>query len=81
MRGGHRRRRARVVGERTFGKGVGQSVISLPNGGQLVYLSFEWLTPERRSINEKGITLDRKVLADLAMNNPETFKSLVNSVK
>ncbi|MES2776207.1 MAG: 50S ribosomal protein L20 [Bacteroidota bacterium] len=32
-------------------------------------------------LNEKGITLDRKVLADLAMNEPETFKSLVASVK
>lgn len=32
-------------------------------------------------LNEKGITLDRKVLADLAMNNPESFKSLVASVK
>ena len=32
-------------------------------------------------LTEKGIELDRKVLADLAMNNPETFKSLVNSVK
>jgi large subunit ribosomal protein L20 len=30
---------------------------------------------------KKGITLDRKVLADLAMNEPETFKSLVASVK
>jgi carboxyl-terminal processing protease len=50
--------RATVVGEKTFGKGVGQSVISLPNGGQLVYLSFEWLTPDRKSINEKGITPD-----------------------
>ena len=29
----------------------------------------------------KGITLDRKILADLAMNNPESFKSLVASVK
>lgn len=29
----------------------------------------------------KGITLDRKVLADLAMNEPETFKLLVASVK
>ena len=29
--------RAEIVGEKTFGKGVGQSVISLPNGGQLVY--------------------------------------------
>ena len=29
----------------------------------------------------KGIELDRKVLADMAMNNPESFKSLVQSVK
>lgn len=29
----------------------------------------------------KGIELDRKVLADLAMNEPETFKGLVDSVK
>ncbi len=32
-------------------------------------------------LNKKGITLDRKVLADLAMNNPESFKKLVDSVK
>jgi large subunit ribosomal protein L20 len=32
-------------------------------------------------LNEKNITLNRKVLADLAMNEPETFKSLVASVK
>jgi len=32
-------------------------------------------------LNQKGIGLDRKVLADLAMNEPETFKQLVNSVK
>lgn len=30
---------------------------------------------------QKGITLDRKVLADLAMNQPEIFKQLVDSVK
>jgi len=32
-------------------------------------------------LSKKGISLDRKVLADLAMNNPETFKSLVAQVK
>ena len=32
-------------------------------------------------LQKKGVGLDRKVLADLAMNNPETFKSLVASVK
>jgi large subunit ribosomal protein L20 len=32
-------------------------------------------------LNQKGITLDRKVLADLAMNEPESFKQLIASVK
>ncbi len=32
-------------------------------------------------LRANNITLDRKVLADLAMNNPESFKALVASVK
>ena len=32
-------------------------------------------------LNEKGIALNRKALADLAMNNPEAFEAVVNSVK
>lgn len=32
-------------------------------------------------LNAKGIELNRKVLADLAMNNPEAFKAVVDSVK
>ena len=32
-------------------------------------------------LNTKEISLNRKVLADLAMNSPETFKAIVNSVK
>ncbi|HVE61045.1 MAG TPA: 50S ribosomal protein L20 [Chitinophagaceae bacterium] len=32
-------------------------------------------------LNTKGVGLDRKVLADLAMNNPESFKLLINQVK
>jgi len=32
-------------------------------------------------LQAKGINLDRKILADLAMNNPETFKGIIASVK
>ena len=32
-------------------------------------------------LSVKGIDLNRKVLADLAMNNPESFKSLIDQVK
>ena len=32
-------------------------------------------------LKEKEIELDRKVLADMAMNNPDSFAELVSSVK
>ena len=32
-------------------------------------------------LSQKGIELNRKVLADLAMNNPEAFKAIVDAVK
>ncbi|MFL2581715.1 MAG: 50S ribosomal protein L20 [Flavobacteriales bacterium] len=32
-------------------------------------------------VSAKGIELNRKVLADLAMNNPEAFKAVVEAVK
>jgi large subunit ribosomal protein L20 len=32
-------------------------------------------------LNQKGVALDRKILADIAMNEPETFKQLIASVK
>lgn len=33
------------------------------------------------ALSKNDITLNRKVLADLAMNNPEAFKAIVNKVK
>ena len=43
----------------------------------------EGLTYSRfiNGLNKSKIKLDRKVLADLAYNNPEAFKSLVNKVQ
>ena len=32
-------------------------------------------------LNTKGVELNRKVLADMAMNEPNAFKALVDSVK
>ena len=32
-------------------------------------------------LNEKGIAINRKALADLALHNPEAFEAVVNSVK
>lgn len=33
------------------------------------------------SLSKKGIELNRKVLADLAMNHPEAFKAVVDQAK
>jgi len=33
------------------------------------------------ALNQKEIGLNRKVLADLAMNHPDAFKSVVDAVK
>jgi large subunit ribosomal protein L20 len=33
------------------------------------------------AVHKSGIELNRKVLADLAMNHPETFKAVVDAVK
>ncbi len=33
------------------------------------------------SLHKAGIEINRKVLADLAMNNPEAFKAIVDKVK
>ena len=53
--------RALVMGERTFGKGVVQSVVPLPEGWQLQLTTGEWYTPLGRSLhrqrNANGVPL------------------------
>lgn len=53
--------RATVIGEQSFGKGVGQIAFPLPNGGELYLVNFEWLTPDKQYIQHKGITPNIKV--------------------
>ncbi len=47
-------------------------------GARLHGLSYSALMGK---INAKGIELNRKVLADLAMNHPDAFKAIVDQVK
>lgn len=42
--------RAMIVGDKTFGKGLVQSVIALPGGGGLTLTTARYLTPSGRSI-------------------------------
>ena len=49
---------AKLVGQKTFGKGSVQQLFDLSDGSSLKVTVAEWLTPKDRAINEKGIEPD-----------------------
>jgi C-terminal processing protease CtpA/Prc len=50
--------RARLYGEISAGKGVGQSTVPLSHGGELRLVTFAWALPDGRSIDGWGLTPD-----------------------
>jgi carboxyl-terminal processing protease len=50
--------RARLIGERTYGKGSVQTVMPLGEGSAIKLTTSRYLTPSGRSINGKGIEPD-----------------------
>ncbi len=53
-------------------------ITRINNASRELGLSYSQLIA---GMKKKGINLDRKVLAELAVNNPEAFKQIVNTVK
>lgn len=60
--------RAVVLGERTFGKGVVQTILPLPAGRQLALTTGEWYTPLGRSLHRPRDRAGRPLPED-----PDTF--------
>ena len=54
-------KKATIVGEKTYGKGVIQEFLSLSNGGGLKITIEEYYTPNRTKINGVGITPDVEI--------------------
>ena len=54
-------KKAKIVGEKTYGKGVVQSLYDLSGGSTLKVTVASWYTPNDRSINGEGITPDIEV--------------------
>jgi len=52
---------AKLVGEKTFGKGSVQKLLSLPDGAELKVTIARWYTPKGKNINKEGITPDKAV--------------------
>jgi carboxyl-terminal processing protease len=55
------KRGAKLVGEKTYGKGTVQEVDTLKDGSSIKISIAEWLTPNGHSINKKGLTPDVEV--------------------
>ena len=65
--------RAKVIGTKTYGKGVIQSVITLSDGSGLKITTAEYFTPNGTEINKKGIT------PDIEIKLPDTVKSVYSA--
>ncbi|MFA7685582.1 MAG: S41 family peptidase, partial [Candidatus Gracilibacteria bacterium] len=59
---------AKLIGEKSFGKGVVQDIVEYKDDSLLKYTSAKWLTPNGRDINKKGLTPDRFILKTTTPN-------------
>ena len=64
--------KARTVGTKTYGKGVIQQILTLPDGSGVKITTEKYLTPNRTEINEIGIEPDETV------ELPEEVENVLN---
>jgi carboxyl-terminal processing protease len=67
------RDRAKLVGTRTFGKGVFQEVLELTNGGALDITAGQYFTPKGRNLGGRGVHTGTGLTPDVVVkNDPKT---------
>lgn len=65
------RGRAKVVGTRTYGKGVFQEIQTLSNGGALDIVTGQWFEPSGHNVGGPGVTRGAGIKPDVyAITNP-----------
>jgi carboxyl-terminal processing protease len=69
------RKRATLVGTRTFGKGVFQEVLELSNGGALDITAGQYFLPSGRNLGGAGVSTGSGLTPDVqASDDPKTTK-------
>lgn len=61
-------KKATLIGEKSYGKGVVQTIFNLSDGSALKLTTSEYFTPSGESIHKKGITPDHVVKLDSDKN-------------
>jgi carboxyl-terminal processing protease len=69
-------RGTKLIGQKTFGKGVVQSLFKLSNGDTLKLTIAKWLTPNGTEINKQGLTPDIKTL-----DTEDALQKAIDTVK
>lgn len=72
---------AKVVGTKTYGKGVMQEVVKLSTGGALKVTIEEFKTPNGDTINKKGIEPDITVEDDIKTEIDEQLQKAIEECK
>ena len=67
--------RAKIIGTKTYGKGIIQTLLSLTDGSGLKITTEEYYTPKGTTIHKVGITPDEEV------ELPDTVKSIYSVTK
>ena len=62
--------KAKLVGTKTYGKGIIQTLMQLKDGSGIKFTTAEYLSPNKSKINEVGVEPDEKV------ELPETVKNI-----
>jgi carboxyl-terminal processing protease len=71
----HDRGRAKVVGTHTYGKGVFQEIIPLPNGGALDFTVGEYFTPDGHNLGGGGVKEGAGITPDIYASTSPTAKT------
>jgi carboxyl-terminal processing protease len=77
----HDNERAALVGERTFGKAVVQSIEPLPSGAALKLTTARYVTPSGTDLSRKGLLPDVEAVDDPGTEADEALETAVAAVE
>lgn len=77
--------RAKIIGEKTYGKGVAQNILPFRSGDALKITIAKWYTPKGKNINKQGIEPDITVKMETLLSSKgyssETEQAKKNRMK